>query len=108
MLSQLFQREIRSKDDLRPEELDRAVVACVPDDDRGDDDSSGIPDDRDREDRDDPPPELLDCITRILGRFPDGPVSDADKQRVQAACSPGGDDRERPDDRGRRPGQRSC
>lgn len=94
--SDVVGRPVAGEADLTAEELDKVTATCLEEDDR--DGGGGIP--QDVGEREEPPAEVLDCIIQVLGGVPDGPVSDADKKRLDAECLVGGDDGDDGEDSG--------
>jgi hypothetical protein len=70
--SELLGRKISREADVTPGEAQRVQEECIGDD--------GGPAD------DVPPPEVLECAERVLGRTLDGPVSDEEKALVAGEC----------------------
>ena len=93
--AQVVGRSVSGEGDLTAAEKARVEDACLDADERDDQGDRGIP-----EERDQPPPEVLDCVIQVLGGLPDGPISNADKERVVAACAPAGRDDDRAADDG--------
>lgn len=78
--SELLGRKISRKADVTPGEAERVQAECIGDD--------GGPVD------DVPPPEVIECAERVLGRTLDGPISDEEKALVAGECAGiGGEDR---------------
>lgn len=70
--SQLLGRKISRKADVTLGEAQRVQAECIGDD--------GGPVD------DTPPPEVIACAERVLGRTLDGPISDEEKAKVAGEC----------------------
>ena len=87
-VAQILGRTVSGEGDLTADEKERVVVACLADE-AGNADGGRIPEKSDDRPRDTPPPEVLACIVRILGSVPDRAISDSEKARLKAACSPG-------------------
>jgi hypothetical protein len=71
--SDLLGRKISRKADVTPEEAERVDAECIGDDGRPADDT--------------PPPEVLECAERVLGRTLDGPISEEEKALVAGECA---------------------
>ena len=90
-------QQVLSREDLTDDELARVEAECLDADDRDTGRGARIP-----EQRDDPPPRVLDCIIDVLGDEPTRPLTDPEKERLEAACALGDHASDGPPDSGSR------
>jgi len=75
-------RAISGENDLSAEELARVRDECLAEDEQ--EGGRGIPDEKDG--RDLPPDDVLECIIRVPGVVPTGSISQADKDLLDKSC----------------------
>ncbi len=80
-------RTVSGEGDLNDDEMRRVKAACLGGDSDGG--SGRMPEASDGAQSNTAPPEVLDCIIRVLGSVPNRAITDEEEVRLQAACSLG-------------------